>query len=84
MDAAGDRLDEHRLLVGHVVADAVQLALVGDELRCPAAAGRAAEAGLDARFEIARGEVGVVVAVAGRRAVERGAKPRARGRGPVR
>ncbi len=33
VDAAGERLDEHGSLVGHVVADAVQLAVVGDELR---------------------------------------------------
>ncbi len=74
VDPAGDRLDEDRPLVGHVVADAMQLALVGDELRCPAAAGRAAEPGLDAGFEIAGGEVGVVVAVAGSRALERGSE----------
>ena len=62
---------EHRPLVGHVVAEAVQLALVGDELGRPAAAGRAAEAGLDAGLEVAGGEVAVVVAVAGGGAGER-------------
>ena len=74
VDAAGERLDEHGALVGDVVADAVQLGLVGDELRRPAAARRAAEPGLDACVEVAGGEVGVVVAVAGRGAVERWAE----------
>ena len=32
VDAAGERLDEHGAFVGDVVADAVQLRLVGDEL----------------------------------------------------
>ena len=85
MDAGGDRLDEHRSLVGHVVADAVQLALVGDELGRPAAAGRAAEPGLDAGLEIAGGEVGVVVAVTGCGARRTGERSRAlRDRGPAR
>ena len=39
VDAAGERLDEHGPLVRDVVADVVQLAVVGDELRRPAAAG---------------------------------------------
>ncbi len=47
---------------------------MGDQLRCPAAAGRAAEAGLDPGFEVAGREVGVVVAVTGRGALERGAE----------
>ena len=74
VDAAGDRLDEHGPLVGHVVVDRVELRAVGDERRRPAAAGRAAEPGLDARLEVTGGEVGVVVAVAGRGTVERGSE----------
>ena len=85
VDAAGERLDEHGPLVGDVVADAVQLAVVGPEPRRPAAAGRAAEAGLDAGLEVAGGEVGVVVAVARRGALERRRRSRGpRGRAPVR
>ena len=71
VDAAGERFDEHRPLVGHVIGDRVELRRVGDERRRPAAAGRAAEPGLDARLERPGGEVGVVVAVAGRGALER-------------
>ena len=71
MDAAGQRLDEHGALVGHVVGDPVELRLVGHELAGPAAAGRAAEPDLDARVEVAGDEVGVVVAIARRGVLER-------------
>ena len=71
VDAAGEGLDEHGPLVGHVVGEAVELGVVGDQLGGPAAAGRAAEAGLDPRLEVARRQVGVVVAVAGGGALER-------------
>ncbi len=71
MDAAGERFDEHRPLVGHVVLDRVELGGVGDERRRPAATRRAAEPGLDSRFERTGGEVRVVVAVARRGTVER-------------
>ena len=71
VDAAGERLDEHGPLVGHVVGDRVELAVVGPEPRRPAAAGRAAEAGLDAGLEASRRQVGVVVAVGRRGALER-------------
>ena len=70
VDPAGERLDEHGALVRHV-AEAMQLAVVGDELGSPAATGGRAEPGLDAGFEIAGGEVAVVVAVARRRVLER-------------
>ncbi len=74
VDAAGDRFDEHGPLVGHVVGDRVELGGVGDERRRPAAAGRAAEPGLDPRLEVSGREVGVVVAVAGGGTVERGSE----------
>ena len=70
VDAAGERFDEHGAFVGHV-ADAVELGLVRDELGCPAAAGRAAESGLDAGLERSGCEMGVVVAIAGSGAGER-------------
>jgi hypothetical protein len=47
---------------------------VRHELGCPAAAGRAAEAGLDAGLERSGCKVGVVVAVAGCGAGERGSE----------
>ena len=71
VDAAGERLDEHGPLVGDVVADAVQLGLVGHQLGRPAAARGTAEPGLDAGVERTGGEVGVVVAVAGCGTLER-------------
>src|SRR3954471_2642926 len=46
---AGQRLDEHRVLVGQLVGDGVQLRLVRDEALAPAAAAVAAETGLEAR-----------------------------------
>ena len=75
VDAACERFDQHRLLVGRVGIEAVELALVGDELRRPPAAGRAAEPGLDAGLDlaaaqVAAGEVPVVVAVTWGGAVE--------------
>ena len=85
VDAGGERLDEHGSLVRDVVADRVELGVVGDELGRPPAAGGAAEPGLDSRLEHPGREVGVVVAVARRGAVERrreAALPR--GRAPVR
>ena len=75
VDAAGEGFDEHRALVGHVVADPVELRVVGDELRCPAAARRAAEPGLDAGLERSGRQMRVVVAVAGGSAVERWREP---------
>ena len=74
VDAAGERLDEHGALVGDVVGQAVELRVVGDQLRRPATSRRAAETGLDPGFEDTGREVGVVVAVAGRGALERGAE----------
>ena len=56
---------------GIAAVDAVDLAVVGDELGRPAAAGGAAEPGLDAGADRAGGQVPVVVAVAGRGTVER-------------
>ncbi len=47
---------------------------MGDELGGPTTTGRAAEPGLDAWLQRTRGEVGVVVAVAGRGALERGSE----------
>jgi hypothetical protein len=58
-------------LVAHRVGHVVELAVVGDELGGPPTTGRAAEPGLDAGLQEPGDEVGVVVAVAGRRAVER-------------
>ena len=54
VDAAGERLDEHGPLVGHVVGDRGGAGCRGRRTRRPAAAGRAAEPGLDARLEVAR------------------------------
>ena len=54
---AGERLDQHGVLVGEVVGHGVQLRLVGDEALAPAAAGLAAEAGLQARGDVAVGRV---------------------------
>ena len=71
VDAGGGRFDQHRLLVRHVIGHAVELGLVSDELGRPTAAGRAAEAGLDAGLERSGGEMGVVVAVARRSTLER-------------
>ena len=56
VDAAGERLDEHGPFVGDVVADAVQLGVVGHQFGRPAAAGGAAEPGLDPGVERTGGE----------------------------
>ena len=57
VDASCEGLDQHRLLVGRVGVEAVELALVGDELWRPPTAGRAAEPGLDAGLDLAAAQV---------------------------
>ena len=69
VDGAGGRLDHHGGLVAHVVGHGVELAGVGDHRRAPAAAGVAAEAGLQPGLEVAEGQplaVAEVAAGAGR------------------
>ena len=56
VDGTGRRFDEHGLLVGQVVGDVDELVLVGDEQGRPPAAGRLAEAGLEAGLEVPEGD----------------------------
>ena len=82
---AGGRLDHHGGLVGHVVGHGVELARVGDHERRPAAAGVAAEAGLQARLEVAEGDALAVAEVAPlRRPGRPGRCPGRRSRAPAR
>ena len=57
VDRAGGRLDHHRRLVGHVVGDGVELALVRHHGRRPTTARVGAVADLQAGLELAQGEV---------------------------
>ncbi len=63
---ARGRLDQHGLLVGQVVGDGDELGLVGDEQGRPPAAGRLAEPGLQARFEVPEGDALAEVRAVGR------------------
>ena len=64
--AARSRLDHHRGLVTHVVGNAVQLRLMGNQRERPAAAGVGAVARLQARVEVAERRALTAVAVARR------------------
>ena len=65
MYASGHGLNGHRGLVAHLFGYVVELALVGDELGCPASSAAFAEPCLQSCFEVAAGEVSVVVAIGG-------------------
>ena len=56
MHGARDRLDEHGPLVGQLVRNRMELTAVGGELLAPAAAGVAAEAGLQPGLEVPDGD----------------------------
>src|SRR4051794_36060759 len=56
MDGAGDRLDEHGLLVAQLIGYDVQLAAVCGELLAPPSTGVGAETGLETRFDVADGD----------------------------
>ncbi|CAB4885663.1 unannotated protein [freshwater metagenome] len=71
VDASGCGFDHYGGFVAHVERHVVQLAVVGLELGAPTATGAVAEPGLDAGLERGQGEMGVVVAVAGRSIGER-------------
>ena len=58
------RLDHHRGVVAHGVGHGVQLTLVGHHGDAPAAAGRAAEAALQAGLETAEGDAFAVAEIA--------------------
>ena len=75
MDASGHRLNQHGGLVAHLFGHVMELAVVGDELGSPAPAGALAESCLQPGFEVAAGEVPVVVAVSGSGTLEGQRKP---------
>ena len=71
MHTAGSGLDHHGIFVGEALGGAMNLALVGDELFAPSAAGAAAEAGLNTVTDIAGEQVAVIEPISGRSALER-------------
>ncbi|MFT3855426.1 MAG: hypothetical protein QM733_22240 [Ilumatobacteraceae bacterium] len=62
---AGGRLDHHRVLVAEIVGDVDELQAMGDEALAPAAAGLAAEPGLQAGLDVPEGDALAAVDVAG-------------------